>query len=108
MTASSASTADRTSSADDRAFTASACMYAGSLDQLVCKQARRQEMKWGCVFFEWKMFFCKKVENGGGVFCKKWTFPQRRVHYVQYQYFLFHILLIWGRGAYAPLPTSLL
>jgi len=22
-----------------------------------------------------------------GVFCKKWTFPQRRVHYVQYQYF---------------------
>jgi len=19
---------------------------------------------------------------GGGVFCKKWTFPQRRVHYV--------------------------
>ena len=32
----------------------------------------------------------------GGVFCKKWTFPQRRVHYVQYQYFLFYILLIWG------------
>jgi len=40
--------------------------------------------KWGC-------FFCKK----------KWTFPRRRVHYVQYQYFLFYILLIWG-GAYAP------
>ena len=35
----------------------------------------------------------------GGVSCKKWTFPQRRVHYVQYQYFLFYILLIWG-GAY--------
>jgi len=32
---------------------------------------------------------------------KKWTFPQRRVHYVQYQYFLFYILLIW-EGAYAP------
>ena len=33
---------------------------------------------------------------------KKWTFPRRRVvHYVQYQYFLFYILLIWG-GAYAP------
>ena len=32
-----------------------------------------------------------------GVFLvKKWTFPQRRVHYVQYQYFLFYILLIWG------------
>ena len=41
-------------------------------------QAHRQEMKWG-VFF-----------------VKKWTFPQRRVHYVQYQYFLFYILLIWG------------
>jgi len=32
----------------------------------------------------------------GGVFCKNWTFPQRRVHYVQYQYFLFYILLLWG------------
>ena len=31
-----------------------------------------------------------------GMFCKKWTFPQRRVHYVQYQYLLFYILLIWG------------
>jgi len=31
--------------------------------------------------------FCKKVKMG--VFCKKkWTFPERRVHYVQYQYFL--------------------
>ena len=40
--------------------------------------------------------FVKKVENGGGVFfCKKWTFPQ--MHYVQYQYFLFYILLIGGR-----------
>jgi len=40
----------------------------------------------------------------------KWTFPQRRVHYVQYQYFLLYILLIWG-SAYAPdapsLPTGL-
>ena len=46
------------------------------------------------------MFLGKRVENGGGV-CKKWTFPRRRVHCVQYQYFLFHILLIWG-SAYAP------
>jgi len=45
-------------------------------------------------------FFCKKVENGG-CFVKKWTFSQRRVHYVQYQYFLFYILLILG-SAYAP------
>jgi len=56
--------------------------------------------------------FCKKVENGGGV-VKKWTFPQRRVHYVQYQYVLVYILLIGGGGAYAPnapppLPTGLL
>jgi len=56
-------------------------------------------MKWGGVF-------CKKVENGGcyvrkwkmGVFCKKWTFPQRRVHYVQYQYFLFY----FSGGVYTP------
>jgi len=52
-------------------------------------------MKWGGG--------CKKVENAGvfckkwkKFFCKKWPFPQRRVHYVQYQYFLFCILLIWG------------
>jgi len=55
----------------------------------------------------------KKVENGGGCFLqKKWTFPQRRVHYVQYQYILSYILLIFfGGGAYAPnvppLPTGL-
>jgi len=75
-------------------------MYAGSLDQLVCKQARRQEMKWGGVFFEWKMFFLeKKVEKGsGGVFCKKWTFPQRRVHYVQYQYFFISHFTYLGEG----------
>jgi len=43
----------------------------------------------------------KKVENG--FFVKKWTFPQCRVHYVQYQYFLFYILLTWGvHSAYAP------
>jgi len=42
---------------------------------------------------KWNVF-CKKVENGG-FSVKKWTFPQRRVHYVQYQYFLFYILLIW-------------
>ena len=29
------------------------------------------------------------VKSGkwGVFFCKNWTFPQRRVHYVQYQYF---------------------
>ena len=32
----------------------------------------------------------------GVLFVKKWTFPQRRVHYVRYQYFLFYISLIWG------------
>jgi len=41
--------------------------------------------------------------------CKKWTFPQRKVHYVQYQFFLFYILLIWGcvRTQRTPLPTGL-
>ena len=51
---------------------------------------RRQEMKWGKVFFF--------VKSGKwGCFVKKWTFPRRRVHYVQYQYFLFYILFIWER-----------
>ena len=38
----------------------------------------------------------------GGVFCNKWTSPQRRVHYVQNQYFLYqyHIYLFEG-GAYS-------
>ena len=50
-------------------------------------QARRQEMKWGCFVKKWKMGgVCKKWKIWG-VFCKKWTFRQRRVHYVQYQYF---------------------
>jgi len=50
-------------------------------------QARRQEMKWGG-------------------FVKKWTFPQRRVHYVQYQYFLFYILLIWEVRAHPTHPPA--
>ena len=33
---------------------------------------------------------------GGVFFCKKWTFPQRRVHYVQYQYFYFTFYLFGG------------
>jgi len=37
----------------------------------------RQEMKWGC-------------------FVKKWTFPRRRVHYVQCQYFYFTFYLFGG------------
>ena len=48
-----------------------------------------------------------KIMGGG---CKKWTFPQRRVHYVQYQY-LFILDFTYLGGAYAPnappLPTGL-
>jgi len=42
------------------------------------------------VFFvkKWKwVFFVKKVENGEVFFCKKVDLFQRRVRYVQYQYF---------------------
>ena len=56
-------------------------------------QARRQEMKWGVCLKKWKMgVFCKKVKNEECFFVKKWTFPQRRVHYVQYQCFFYIIL----------------
>jgi len=44
---------------------------------------------------KWGVFFCKK-SGKWGCFVKMWTFPQSRVHYVQQQYFLFYILLIWG------------
>ena len=68
-------------------------------------------MERGGVFYEKVergVFFCKKVENGRCFFVKKWTFRQRRVHYVQYQYFLFYILLIRGvRTHPLPLPTGL-
>jgi len=40
-------------------------------------------------------FFVKKVGKGGGV-VKKWTFPQRRVHYVQYQYFFYFTFYLFG------------
>jgi len=48
---------------------------------------------------KWKMggVFGKKVENG--FFVKNGPFLNA---VVQYQYFLFYILLIWGGGAYAP------
>jgi len=57
---------------------------------------------------KWKVFFVKKSGKWGGVFfVKKWTFSQHRVRYVQYRYFLFYILLIWG-AAYAPNARPLL
>jgi len=60
-------------------------------------------MKWGEV--------CKKVENEK-CFVKKWTFPQRRVHYVQYQYFFILHFTYLGGGCVRtqrtpPLPTGL-
>jgi len=57
------------------------------------------------------VFFCKKVENGGGVLVKKWTFPQRRMHYVQYQvFFILHFTYLGGgvrTQPTHPLPTGL-
>jgi len=85
-------------------------------------------MKWGFLVkkVETEGFFGKKVKNGGvfcknsgkwgvvkkwkmgGVFCKKkLTFSQCRVHYVQYQYFLFYILLIWGVRTHPVHPPCL-
>ena len=42
--------------------------------------------------------------------CKKWTFSQRRVHYVQYQYFFYFTFYLFGgcvRTQRTPLPTGL-
>ena len=38
------------------------------------------------------------MENGGVFFVKKWTFPRRRVHYVQYQYFFILHCTYLGEG----------
>ena len=51
-------------------------------------------------------FLYKKWKTG--FFCKKWTtFPQRTVHYVQYQYFSFilHFTFFWGGVRTHPHPT---
>jgi len=41
-----------------------------------------------------------------GGFCEKWTFPPHRVHYVQYQYLLFYILLISGVRTHPTHPPA--
>jgi len=65
-------------------------------------------MEWGfCEKVKNGGCFRKKVKNGGVFFVKKWTFPQRSVHYVQYQYFLFYILLIRAGVRTHPTPTGL-
>jgi len=58
-----------------------------------------------------RVFFCKKKSGkwGGCFFVKKWTFPQRRVHYVglQYQYFLHSTYLGVRTHPSHRLPTGL-
>jgi len=44
----------------------------------------------------------QEMKSEGVFLVKKWTFPQRRVHYVQYQYFfILHFTYLVG-GACAP------
>jgi len=51
------------------------------------------------------VFFVKK-SGKLGCFVKKWTFSQRMVHYVQYQYFfILHFTYLGVRTH--PLPTGL-
>jgi len=75
-------------------------------------RASRQEIKWKvCKSVKWGVFFVQKWKMEVFFCRKKWTFtfPQRRVHYVQYQYFYFTFYLFGG--VYAPnappLPTGL-
>ena len=42
------------------------------------------------------MFFYKISGKWGCFFVKKWSFPQRRVHYVQYRYFFILHFTYWG------------
>jgi len=58
---------------------ASTHVYCWTKTDVRMFQARRQEMKWN------------------GFLLKNWTFRQRKVHYVQYQYYLFYSLLIGVR-----------
>jgi len=55
-----------------------------------------------------KSGICKKWKMGV-FFVKKWTFPQRRVHYVQYQYFFYFTFYFLGvrTPTGRPLPTGL-
>ena len=53
----------------------------------------------------WDVFVKSGKWEGVFFVTKKWTFPQRRVHYVQYQHFLLYILLIWGGGYVHPQRT---
>jgi len=69
-------------------------------------------MKWGggafCKNVENEVFLLKKWKIGGCFFVKKWTFPQRRVHYVQYQYFFILHYTYLGVQRTPPLPTGLI
>jgi len=47
------------------------------------------------------VFVKKKCKNEGVFFVKKWTFPQRMMHYVQYQYFFILHFTYFG-DAYTP------
>jgi len=43
----------------------------------------------------------------GGRFVKKWTFPQRMVHYVQYQYlFILHYTYLGGVRTHPTHPAA--
>jgi len=42
------------------------------------------------------VFFVKKSGKWGYFFVKKVDLSSTQLHYVQYQYFLFYILLMWG------------
>jgi len=54
------------------------------------------------------VFFCKQKWKMGVFFVKKWTFPQRRMHYVRYQYFFYFFYFILQRTPTAYGPVSLL
>jgi len=44
----------------------------------------------------------QEMKSEGVFLVKKWTFPQRGVHYVQYQYFFYFTFYLFGGSACAP------
>jgi len=73
------------------------------MNLITCKSSCRVlSLSYRPIGRKWNGGFVKSGKWGD---CEKWTFPQRRVHYVQYQYFYFTFKL--HRGGCIQTPPAL-